>query len=167
MRWQGEQIKTIRGDVMGRRRKCKEPEHRKRPPKEIRPWYGERHGCKTGADEDGGQPPELSVAAVTALRDYQFPGNVRELENILERALALCGGDRIEVDDLQLSEPAQGENAQVDRSGLPLQEHLDSVEKEAILKALEQTRYNKTRAAELLGMSFRQLRYRVKKLGIE
>src|SRR4051812_12339376 len=80
---------------------------------------------KTGGDDEGGQPPELSAAALTALRDYQFPGNVRELENILERAIALCAGDRIEVDDLQLSAPAQGDNAQVDRSGLPLQEHLD------------------------------------------
>jgi two-component system response regulator PilR (NtrC family) len=91
---------------------------------------------------------------------------VRELENILERAIALCAGEQIEVDDLQLTAPAQGETALVDRSGLPLQEHLDSVEKEAILKALEQTRYNRTAAAKLLGITFRALRYRMERLGI-
>jgi len=121
---------------------------------------------KTGGADAGGTTPELSVAAIAALRDYQFPGNVRELENILERAIALCAGDRIEVDDLQLTAPAQGENAAVDRTGLPLQEHLDSVEKEAILKALEQTRYNRTAAAKLLGITFRALRYRMERLGI-
>ncbi len=121
---------------------------------------------KTGGADAGGATPELSVAAIAALRDYQFPGNVRELENILERAIALCAGDRIEVDDLQLTAPAQGEHTAVDRSGLPLQEHLDSVEKEAILKALDQTRYNRTAAAKLLGITFRALRYRMERLGI-
>jgi two-component system, NtrC family, response regulator PilR len=121
---------------------------------------------KSGGDDAGGKTPELSAAAIAALRDYQFPGNVRELENILERAIALCAGDLIEVDDLQLTAQAQGENAPADRTGLPLQEHLDSVEKEAILKALEQTRYNRTAAAKLLGITFRALRYRMERLGI-
>ena len=117
--------------------------------------------------EDGSPAaPVLSTAAVAALRDYQFPGNVRELENILERALALCAGDQIEVEDLQLTAPAAGDAAPVDRSGLPLQEHLDNVEKEAILKALEQTRFNRTAAAKLLGITFRALRYRMERLGI-
>jgi two-component system response regulator PilR (NtrC family) len=117
--------------------------------------------------EDGShKAPGLSDEAVEALREYQFPGNVRELENILERAMALCSGDQIEAEDLQLMAPAQGEAAIVDRSGLPLQEHLDSVEKEAILKALGQTRYNRTAAAKVLGITFRALRYRMERLGI-
>ena len=115
---------------------------------------------------ENGKVPALGAAAVAALRAYQFPGNVRELENILERAMALCAGDEIEADDLQLTSPAPGESAPVDRTGLPLQEHLDSVEKEAILKALDQTRYNRTAAAKLLGITFRALRYRMERLGI-
>ena len=121
---------------------------------------------KSVVDSDAGKRPVLSPAAIAALRDYQFPGNVRELENILERALALCSSDNIEADDLQLAPPALGEAASLDRSGLPLQEHLDRVEKDAILKALEQTRFNRTAAAKLLGITFRALRYRMERLGI-
>jgi two-component system response regulator PilR (NtrC family) len=121
---------------------------------------------KSAVDNDAGKLPALSTAALAALRDYQFPGNVRELENILERALALCSSDQIEADDLQLTPPALGESASADRSGLPLQEHLDRVEKDAILKALAQTRFNRTAAAKLLGITFRALRYRMERLGI-
>lgn len=111
--------------------------------------------------------PTLSPEAIAALQAYQFPGNVRELENILERALALCAGNQIENADLQLMAPATGgEVATEERSGLPLQEHLDRVEKEAILQALEKTRYNRTAAAKLLGITFRALRYRMERLGI-
>ena len=121
---------------------------------------------KSVGEDSSAAAPVLSAPAVAALRDYQFPGNVRELENILERALALCAGEQIEVEDLQLTAPAAGDAVPVDRSGLPLQEHLDSVEKEAILKALEQTRFNRTAAAKLLGITFRALRYRMERLGI-
>jgi two-component system response regulator PilR (NtrC family) len=99
---------------------------------------------------------------------YDFPGNVRELENILERALALASGDEINVDDLQLA-PRSGvqEADDVAGTGLPLQERLDAIERKAIFDALEQTHYNRTAAAKVLGISFRALRYRMERLGIK
>jgi len=113
--------------------------------------------------------PAISDEALDRLLSYSYPGNVRELENILERAVTLCSDDRIEPGDIQLKQgesvdlPPAGEDAAADG----LEGQLEHIEREAIVKALEQSRYNKTRAAELLGMTFRQLRYRVKKLGIE
>ena len=112
------------------------------------------------------EPPALTEDAIDALQHYSFPGNVRELENILERALALAGGKAIAASDLQLREAPVSVSA-VGASAGPLGEQLEDIERDAILKALEQTRYNKTAAAKLLGMSFRALRYRIKKLGIE
>jgi len=109
--------------------------------------------------------PRLSPAALKELQEYPFPGNVRELENILERALALTTGDEIRKEDLQLAAKPQKEGDRL--KCLPLQEYLEAVEKEAITAALEKTRYNKTAAAKLLGITFRALRYRLERLGMD
>jgi two-component system response regulator PilR (NtrC family) len=119
--------------------------------------------------QTGAKRPEIADEALDKLLNYAYPGNVRELENILERAVTLCSGNRIEPDDIQLKQGA-GFDLPPAADDLPadgLEGQLEHIEREAIVRALEQTRYNKTKAAELLGMTFRQLRYRVKKLGIE
>ena len=107
----------------------------------------------------------LSPAAAQALSEYDFPGNVRELENILERAMALSGSDEIGLDDLQLA-PALAEPA-APGAKWPLQDYLDRIEREAILEALDKTRFNRTAAAKVLGITFRALRYRMERLGIQ
>lgn len=114
-----------------------------------------------------GRTPALSIAdeCLDALQAYDFPGNVRELENILERAIALCAHDTIQVSDLQL--PHAPFESGIHPQGVGLEELLQRHEKELILQALETTKWNKTAAAKLLGVSFRVLRYRLKKLGIE
>ena len=117
-------------------------------------------------------PATLTPEALKALNQYVFPGNIRELENILERATTLCENGRIDVDDLQLRNTSQEssitENSAANEASSPygLTPYLDNTEKEAIIKALEQTRYNKTAAARMLGITFRALRYRLKKYGI-
>jgi two-component system response regulator PilR (NtrC family) len=112
--------------------------------------------------------PKLDASAQRLLREYHFPGNVRELENILERAITLCDGKLINTADLQLrpAAPVQFASSAAPENAA-LGEHIEEIEKRAIREALEKSRYNKTRAAELLGMSFRSLRYRIKKLNIE
>jgi two-component system response regulator PilR (NtrC family) len=113
-------------------------------------------------------PPMLAKDALAALTVYGFPGNVRELENILERAITLSTSGEITVGDIQLRPTATSSSGTIGSPAVgPLGDHLEDIERDAILKALEQTRFNKTAAAKVLGMSFRALRYRIKKLGIE
>jgi two-component system response regulator PilR (NtrC family) len=130
------------------------------------------------ASELGEPALRLSPEAEQRLAAYAFPGNVRELENILERAVALTEGASIQASDLMLPQPtataapAAKPGIDFDRlartsteSGLP--EALELLEREAIQKALEACRYNKTKTAAHLGITFRALRYKLKKLGME
>ena len=140
-----------------------------------------------------GQAPRLAPVAVRYLQSYRFPGNVRELENVLERALAFSNGDVINVEDLGLkpivsdddeneridaegadaTTPASGATGErrpvrVSEDGVPesLPDYLEQIEREAIQRALDKTRYNRTAAARLLGITFRALRYRMQRLGL-
>ncbi|SFR86534.1 two-component system, NtrC family, response regulator PilR [Marinobacter daqiaonensis] len=123
-------------------------------------------------------PARLSPGALAYLKGYGFPGNVRELENILERAFTLCDSEVIDTDDLHIGTapvdlPAErgGQDANtgtaVPDGEMNLEDFLENIERQAIEKALEATRWNKTAAAKRLGISFRALRYRLKKLGME
>jgi two-component system response regulator PilR (NtrC family) len=147
------------------------------------------HFLTQKAAEFGVPTPTLGGAARDALVAYDFPGNVRELENILERALTLCESDEIHAADLRLNgataeatapsatsapaatappgTPAATNPPAPPAGGAELQAYLDDVERQRIVEALERTRWNKTQAAKLLGISFRALRYRLEKLGIE
>ena len=150
------------------------------------------------AKDNGTAPARLEPEALRALLAYDFPGNVRELENVLERAVALCENNSIGVDDLRLaaggsaaasadtwantptpSTPAWDEPARpgppswapepAEDEGFPsdLAAAVAETERAAIMKALEATRWNRTAAAKQLGLTLRQLRYRLEKLGIE
>ncbi len=144
--------------------------------------------------------PEISPEAMQALENHPFPGNVRELENVLERAFTLCEDGRIRLDDLQLGTAAARQNGLEVAAAVPaapavqgvtasaadgdggeahssepmqlppgesLESYLDRVERQLITQALEGTRWNKTAAARQLGITFRALRYRLKKLQLE
>ncbi|RDS85231.1 sigma-54-dependent transcriptional regulator [Dyella psychrodurans] len=145
------------------------------------------------ANKSGGTPVRLLPEARQALEDYDFPGNVRELENILERAVAMCDGDRVDASDLMLPQrtPRQAAEPSVAMHGhsavsgaahgtipasppahapasdVGLDDYISNLERTAIMKALEESRYNKTAAARKLGITFRALRYKLKKLGID
>ncbi|UXI67692.1 sigma-54-dependent transcriptional regulator [Tahibacter amnicola] len=153
------------------------------------------------AADSGSAPARLKPEALKCLLEYDFPGNVRELENVLERAVALCEGNNVDVDDLGLSRPAPGEpmtqradhgretrSPDVPRTAEPVPAYAETAippptpgigmpadlakaiadtERAAIMKALEATRWNRTAAAKQLGLTLRQLRYRLERLGIE
>ena len=114
----------------------------------------------------GAHPPQLEAQALAALQAYSFPGNVRELENILERATALCNNATVNLDDLQLA-PEKAASGSVGREDETLDDYINRVERQAILDALAKTAFNRTAAARLLGVTFRSLRYRIERLGIE
>ena len=117
---------------------------------------------------NSGHAKKLSPQAHKALMGYGFPGNVRELENILERACALSGGEIIDLDELQLAPPSLGaESTALEQGKFPLPEYLDRLEREAILDALDKTRFNRTAAAKSLGITFPALRYRMERLNIK
>ncbi|HEX5961399.1 MAG TPA: sigma-54 dependent transcriptional regulator [Rhodanobacteraceae bacterium] len=143
-----------------------------------------KHILKRLAEQSGGPAPTLQPAALKALNEYDFPGNVRELENVLERAIALCENDSIEPPDLMLEpgsgqEPDESDNGDYDEDGeddedndvsngaVGLDDYISNIERETIAKVLKETRYNKTAAAKKLGITFRALRYKLKKLGID
>jgi two-component system response regulator PilR (NtrC family) len=133
------------------------------------------------AAKSGSSPGRLLPSARQALENYDFPGNVRELENILERAMAMCEGDQVDVADLMLPQRApRTEPAALPGAPPPvpqpapaptadggLDDYISNIERTAIIKALEESRYNKTAAAKKLGITFRALRYKLKKLGID
>lgn len=109
----------------------------------------------------------LSAEAIDALNGYHFPGNIRELENILQRAMTFCEGKIINVDDLQLP-VGHTDATDLSEAALPsLDSYLHRLERQALLESLEKTRWNKTAAAKLLGISLRALRYRLEKLGLD
>jgi Response regulator containing CheY-like receiver, AAA-type ATPase, and DNA-binding domains len=134
---------------------------------------------KALAGKSGESVGQLSPSARDALDAYDFPGNVRELENVLERAMAMCDGSTIEAADLMLPQrsarPGQeaavpGQQPQPPAAASAdggLDDYISNLERTAIVKALEESRYNKTAAARKLGITFRALRYKLKKLGID
>jgi len=137
-------------------------------PEDIPPLVD--HFTRQLARELGLPQPQLTAAALEALSQYAFPGNVRELENILERAMTLCEGNTIDDSDLQLNGHTATampipDNAGVEEIGL--EAYLENIERELLQQALDKHHHNKTAAARNLGITFRALRYRLKKLGLE
>ncbi|WP_438958757.1 helix-turn-helix domain-containing protein, partial [Porticoccus sp.] len=116
----------------------------------------------------------LSNNALATLQKYPFPGNIRELENTLERAFTLCDNKLIDAENLALPDFLSEKKVRHQEGGDfvsagfdSLDDYLAEVEKQIILSALEQNRWNKTATAEKLGISFRQIRHKLKKYGID
>src|SRR5436309_915553 len=156
---------NLRYRRVGKRKRARRSSH-------SRQGVAAREGLRAGqlrrlSGPDGKLPMRLSEGAKKALASYDFPGNTRELENILERAIALAAREEIQPEDLQLAPPTWvAREPGAPNAKWPLPEYLDRLEKEAILEALEKTRFNRTAAAKLLGITFRALRYRMERLGI-
>lgn len=127
------------------------------------------HVLKRLAASSGQPITRLHPQALDALKGYRFPGNVRELENMLERAHTLCENKQIEAGDLRLAEGnCSADNGVPDLTQIDnLEDYLDNVERKLILQALEETRWNRTAAAQRLNLSFRSMRYRLKKFGLD
>ena len=126
-----------------------------------------QHILKQLARRASADVPTVHPECMDMLSNYRFPGNVRELENILERAFTLCDHDTISAKDIQLSAaPIPGDDTDLTQID-SLEDFLDDIERKALTQALEETRWNKTAAARRLGLTFRSLRYRLKKLGLE
>ncbi|MET0946843.1 MAG: sigma-54 dependent transcriptional regulator [Pseudomonas sp.] len=127
------------------------------------------HVLQRLANGSGQAAARLEPQALSALKSYRFPGNVRELENILERAYTLCENQRIDIGDLRLAQTSgpleQDEHNLADIDNL--EDYLENIERKIILQALEETRWNRTAAAQRLNLTFRSMRYRLKKLGLE
>ncbi|OEC35588.1 Two-component response regulator PilR [Pseudomonas cuatrocienegasensis] len=121
------------------------------------------------AEGAGLSPAKLDPEALEKLKSYRFPGNVRELENMLERAYTLCENDRISACDLRLADASgAGEGNETSLANIDnIEDYLETIERNLIMQALEETRWNRTAAAQRLGLSFRSMRYRLKKLGID
>jgi two-component system response regulator PilR (NtrC family) len=117
------------------------------------------------AEEHGMEKPRIERDALNKIYNHPFPGNIRQLENTIEHAMALCDEGSIDLEHLNLPEPAAtpleiGEDQ-------PLEEYLEQVERQIITQTLEETHWNRTAAAKKLGLSFRAMRYRLRKLGID
>jgi two-component system response regulator PilR (NtrC family) len=121
------------------------------------------------SQRSGDHKPKLDRAALKTLYEHHYPGNVRELENMLERATALCDDNTIRIEDLGLAGKGrqQTDAVQSDALELGLEAYLAEAERRAIVQALENSRWNRTAAAKALGISFRALRYRLEKLGLD
>jgi two-component system response regulator PilR (NtrC family) len=140
------------------------------------PLLAERFLAEIGEQWGNGATPVISDAAMNVLKHHRYTGNVRELINILQRAVTMCEGNVIKPDDLLLEHVAVHDSApsvavaavggekDEDES---LDTYMEGIEKKMLEDALQKARYNKTRAAELLGISFRSFRYKLKKFGIE